>query len=153
MGAALPVMLVFSMPMRELLAMMLNDAQPDPGASWLSIAERYPAAIVDLLQADGGFVRDGALLSAAFLLAGLALLFVLGRGARASGATRLLQAGAVAGALYVLAVPIFSAFRLELVLVPMAAFGLALGLEWAAARAAIPGWARTAVPASGRASS
>jgi hypothetical protein len=152
-AAALPVMLVFSMPMRELLAMMLNDAQPDPGASWVSIAERYPAAIVDLLQADGGFVRDGALLSAAFLLAGLALLFVLGRGARASGATRLLQAGAVAGALYVLAVPIFSAFRLELVLVPMAAFGLALGLEWAAARAAIPGWARTAVPASGRASS
>ena len=30
---------------------------------------------------------------------------------------------------YVLAAPVFSAFRLELVLVPMAAFGLALALE------------------------
>ena len=152
-AATVPVMLVFSMPMRELLAMMLNDAQPDPGASWLSIAERYPAAIVDLLQADGGFVRDGALLSAAYLLVGLALLFVLGRGSRGSAATTLLKAGAVVGAAYVLAVPIFSAFRLELVLVPMAAFGLALGVEWVAARAALPGWARPAIPASGRASS
>lgn len=151
-AAVLPVMLVFSMPLRELLAMMLNDAQPDPGASWVSIVERYPAAIVDLLQADGGFVRDGALLSAAFLLAGLVLLFVLGRGSRASGATTLLKAGAVAGAAYVLAVPVFSAFRLELVLVPMAAFGLAFGLEWAAARVAVASRLGLAVPASERAS-
>ena len=40
-----------------------------------------------------------------------------------------MMAGAIAGAAYVLVVPIFSAFRLELVLVPMAAFGLALGAE------------------------
>ena len=49
-----------------------------------------------------------------------------------------MKAGAVAGAAYVLAVPVFSAFRLELVLVPMAAVGLALG-----ARARWPRWPPT----------
>jgi len=98
-------------------------------------------------------VRNGAWLSALFLLAGLALLFVLGRGSRASSGISLLKATAVAGALYVLAVPIFSAFRIELVLVPMAAFGLGLGLEWLAARVTLPSLARRAIPASGRASS
>lgn len=152
-AAAVPVMLLFAMPLRELLAMMLNDAQPDPGASWASVAERYPGAIVELLQADGGFVREGAWLSAAYLIAGVGLLFLLGRGRRGSSATTLLKGAAVAGVGYVLAVPIFSAFRLELVLVPMAAFGLALGLEWAAARVAFPsraglaeGRARSAPP-------
>ena len=150
--ASIPVALIFSMPMRELLAMMLNDAQPDPGASWVSIGERYPGAIVDMLQADGGYVRDGAWISAIYLIAGLGLLFLLTRGPRASAATSLLKAAAVAGALYVVAVPIFSAFRLELVLVPMAAFGLGLGLEWLAARASLPSLVRHPVPASGRAS-
>jgi hypothetical protein len=152
-AAALPVLALFSMPLRELLAMMLNGIQPDPGASWGTIASRYPSAIVDLLQADGGFVRDGAWLSAAYLIGGVVLLFLLTRGANGSPAMTLLKAGAVAGAGYVLAVPVFSAFRLELVLVPMAAFGLALGLEWAVARVALRNVLRTPVPASGRASS
>ena len=151
-AAALPVLALFSMPLRELLAMMLNGIQPDPGASWGTIASRYPGAIVDLLQADGGFVRDGAWLSAAYLIGGVVLLFLLTRGPNGSPAMTLLKAGAVAGAGYVLAVPVFSAFRLELVLVPMAAFGLGLGLEWAAARAPLRSWLRTPVPASGRAS-
>jgi hypothetical protein len=137
-AAALAVVAIFPMPMRELLAMMLNDAQPDPAASWGSVLGRYPSAIADLLQADGGYVRDGAWFSALYLIAGLGLLFVLGRGRNATPTTTLLKAGAVAGAAYVVAVPIFSAFRLELVLVPMAAFGLALGLEWIAARATVP---------------
>jgi hypothetical protein len=152
-AAALPVLALFSMPLRELLAMMLNGIQPDPGASWGTIASRYPSAIVDLLQADGGFVRDGAWLSAAYLIGGVLLLFLLTRGANGSPAMTLLKAGAVAAAGYVLAVPVFSAFRLELVLVPMAAFGLALGLEWAVARVALRNVLRTPVPASGRAGS
>jgi hypothetical protein len=153
LAAAVPAALIFSMPMRELLAMMLNDAQPDPGASWVSILERYPGAIIDLLQADGGYVRDGAWGSALYLLAGIVLLFALSRGQRATASTTLLKAAVVAGAGFVVAVPIFSAFRLELVLVPMAAFGLALGLEWIAARVALPSLVRPAVSASGRASS
>jgi hypothetical protein len=147
-AAVVPVLLALSMPMRELLGMMLNDIRPDPGASWTSIAERYPAAIVDLVHANGGFVRDGAWLSAGYLLGGLALLLLLSRGAHASAAATLLKAGAVAGAAYVVAIPVFSAFRLELVLVPMAAYGLALCLEWAAARVTVPEVMRPSVRAN-----
>ena len=76
-AAALPAVIAIPVPMRELLAQMLNALQPAPDMSWGTIAGRYPAAIVDLLQADGGFVRDGAWFSAVYLLAGLGLLFVL----------------------------------------------------------------------------
>ena len=71
-AAALPAVLAIPVPMRELLAQMLNDAQPAPDASWGDDrSASYPGAIVDLLQADGGFVRDGAWYSAAYLLVGL----------------------------------------------------------------------------------
>jgi hypothetical protein len=143
LAAAAPVALLFSMPMRELLAMMLNDnIQPVQDPTWGFIAERYPGAIVDLLQADGGFVRDGAWYSATYLLAGLVLLFVFGRGDRGGVQVTFLKAGAVVGALSVLVVPIFSAFRLELVCVPMAAFGLALAAERVVEWARGLSWAR-----------
>jgi hypothetical protein len=127
--AALPAVFAVSVPMRELLAQMLNGLQPAPGLPWSEIAGRYPGAIVDLLQADGGFVRDGAWYSALYLLAGLALLFWFGRGSARTPAVTLLQAAVLSGVAYVLAVPVFSAFRLELVLVPMAAFGLGLAAQ------------------------
>jgi hypothetical protein len=138
--AALPAVVAVRVPMRELLAQMLNGLQPAPDLSWGTIAGRYPSAIVDLLQADGGFVRDGAWYSALYLIAGLVLLVVLARSARRDPATLLIAGGALAGLAYVLVVPVFSAFRLELVLVPMAAFGLALGGERLAARVTAPAW-------------
>lgn len=128
-AAALPVLLLFSVPTRELLAMMLNDAQPDPSASWGSVAGNYPGAIADLVRADGGYVRDGAWFSALYLAGGLGLLFLLGRAGRREPVMTFLWAGALASLVYVLLVPIFSAFRLELACIPMAAFGLALGAE------------------------
>lgn len=128
-AATIPVMVAFPVPMRELLGQMLNDLQPAPDATWASIAADYPGAIVELLRANGGFVRDGAWYSAAYFMAGLLLLFALRGGRPADPAVTLLRAGAVAGALFVVVVPVFSAFRLELVWVPMAAFGLALGAE------------------------
>jgi hypothetical protein len=141
-AAAVPAMLAAPVSMRELLAQMFNDAQPAPDASWGEVVRQFPGAIVDFLQADGGFVRNGAWYSAAFLLVGLALLFLLSRGRHSSPATTLMKAGAVAGAAFVLAVPIFSAFRIELVLVPMAAVGLALGIQRLAALAVERGWAK-----------
>ena len=137
-AAALPAVLAIRVPLRELLAQMLNGLQPAPDLGWGEIASRYPGAIVDLLQADGGFVRDGAWYSALYLLAGLGLLLVRARDGRRGPAKILMIAGAAAGAAYILTVPVFSALRLELVLVPMAAFGLASGAEWAAERAVIP---------------
>jgi hypothetical protein len=134
LAAALPVAALFAMPLKELMAMMLNGFRPVPDASWGFVADRYPGAVADLLRADGGFVRDGAWLSAAYLAGGLALLFLLSRGSRGDAGTTMLKAAAVAGALSVLVIPIFSAFRLELVCVPMAAFGLALACERLAER-------------------
>lgn len=128
-AATIPVLLLFPMPMRPLLAQMLNDAQPVGDPTWGFIVERYPGAILDLAQANGGFVRDGAWYSAIFILTGLISLFAFTRGKRATPSASLLKAAAAAGSLYVIAVPIFSAFRLELVWVPMAAFGLALLTE------------------------
>jgi hypothetical protein len=141
-AAALPAVLAIQVPMRELLAQMLNDAQPAPDAPWSEIVRQFPGAIVDMLQADGGFVRDGAWYSAAFLLVGLVSLFVFTRGSRSTPATTLMKAGAVAAAAFVIAVPIFSAFRIELVLVPMAAVGLAFAVERIAALAVERGWAK-----------
>jgi hypothetical protein len=126
-AAALPAYLMFEAPMRELLAAAVSDMQPRPDASWAWIIERYPAAIVDHIRSDLGYVRDGAWLSGAYLAGGVVLLFALGRGR--DSARMLLRAAAVVALLYTFAVPVFSALRIELVLVPAAAFGLAAGLE------------------------
>jgi hypothetical protein len=126
--AALPAMLAITVPMRELLAQMLTaDLQPRPDASWGTIIADYPGALVELVRANGGFVRDGAFLSAAYLGGGLIALFAFGR--RAVAGDLFLMLGALAGVLYVLTVPVFSAFRLELVWVPFAAVGLGLAAE------------------------
>ncbi len=60
----------------------------------------------------------------------------------------MMTAGAVVSLLYVLAAPVFSAFRLELVFVPMAAYALALGVELVLARIAGKAPAPDAVAAS-----
>jgi hypothetical protein len=125
--AALPAYLMFEAPMRELLAAAVSDMQPRPDESWLWIAQHYPAAIVDHVRSDLGYVRDGAWLSGAYLALGMVLLFAVARGP--DPARMLLRAAAVVALLYVLAVPVFSALRIELVFVPAAAFGLAAGLE------------------------
>jgi hypothetical protein len=127
-AAALPALLFFGTPMRELLAFAVSDFQPRPDASWLYIAERYPDAIVELIRGNAGFVRRGEWLTGLYLAGGLALLFVLARGTGDRLAT-LMRVFAAAGVLYVMAVPLFSAFRLELVFVPAAAYGLAAGLQ------------------------
>jgi hypothetical protein len=141
-AAALPALIAVQVPLRELLGQMLNDLQPNPDASWSWIAGRYPDAVVELLRADGGFVRDGAWYSAAYLAVGVLMLFLLTRGERGSAAATFMKAGTLAGCAYVLAVPVFSAFRLELVLVPFAAFGLALAAEHVLERIAVPSLVR-----------
>jgi hypothetical protein len=151
LAAIVPATLAFSAPMKELLSMMLNDGlQPVRDPSWGFVAEHWPGAVIDLLQADGGYVRDGAWLSAGYLIVGLVLLFALGRSERAPQWMTFLRAAAVAGALSVLVVPVFSAFRLDLVCVPMAAFGLGLGAERALAAVGRLAWPRLPVAEPGR---
>jgi hypothetical protein len=137
-AAALPALFLFPVSLRELLAFAVNGSQPPPESSWSFIAEKYPGALVELLRSNGGFIRDGEWYTAAYFLVGAACLFLLARGARGDLAGSLMKAAAVLSPAFVLVVPVFSAFRLELVFVPVAAFGLALGLERLAERLSLP---------------
>jgi hypothetical protein len=139
-AAVLPALLLFPVPVRNLLALLVNDSDIPSDPSWGFIVRSYPGAVFDLVHANGGFVRDGEWYAALFLGGGILLLAALAaRGDyRRSTATKLMVAGAVLALVYVFAVPAFSAFRIELVLVPMAAYGIAVaahvGLERLAAR-------------------
>jgi hypothetical protein len=127
-AAALPAVVLFSVPARDLLALLVNNSEPSADTSLGFILRHYPHAVVELVRANVGFLRRGEWYTAAYLVGGvLALLGLLWkRAATRSPSAALMAAGAVVGLGYVLAAPSFSAFRLELVFVPMAAYGLAL---------------------------
>jgi hypothetical protein len=128
-AAALPAVVFFGAPVRRLLALLVNGNDIPPDASWSFIARHYPGALVELVRANGGFLRDGEWYTGLLLVGGVVLLLFLAvRGnPRGSAVTMLMTAGAVVSLVYVFAAPSFSAFRLELVFVPMAVYGIALG--------------------------
>jgi hypothetical protein len=135
--AALPALIAFKTPVRDLLALLVNNSQPPEHPTWSFIASHYPRAVWQLVRANVGFLRRGEWYTAVYLVGGVVALLALVRRRRALGMTgTLMTAAAVLGVLYVLAAPVFSAFRLELVVVPVAAYGLALAAESFAARAA-----------------
>ena len=114
----------------------MNDSEPSADTSWGFIAGHYPGALVELLRANVGFLRRGEWYTALFLVGGVLalLLLVWRRRETRDAATTVMAAGAILALGYVLAAPVFSAFRLELVFVPMAAWGVALAAERVAAR-------------------
>ena len=125
--AALPALVFFTTPVRELLALAVNGSEPSTDTSWGFIARHYPGAVLDLVRSNVGFLRRGEWYTALFLVGGVISLFFLAWRRRPNDQpTTLMTAAAAAGLGYVLAGPVFSAFRLELVFVPMAAYGLAL---------------------------
>ena len=128
-AAAVPAALLFPALLRELLAFAVNDFEPAPGFSWADIARLYPGTLLEALRSDAGFVRGGQWYTGLYFVAGLALLLVLARGRTDDRPVRLLRASVASAILYLLTVPLFSAFRLELVLVPAAAFGFGLAAE------------------------
>lgn len=135
-AAALPALIFFTTPVRDLLALAVNDSNPSADTSWGFIARHYPGALLELIRANVGFLRRGEWYTALFFIGGVAALLVLAWRRRPNDmTTTLMTAGAVLGLGYVLAGPVFSAFRLELVFVPMAAYGLALVAELGSARA------------------
>jgi hypothetical protein len=136
-AAALPALILFKTPVRDLLALLVNHSQVPSDTSWSFIASHYPRAAWELVRANAGFLRRGEWYTAFYFAAGVLAVFafVRRRGELGLAGTLMLSA-AVLGLLYVLAAPVFSAFRLELVVVPVAAYGLALGAEAVAARAA-----------------
>ena len=134
-AATLPALLLFTTPVRELLALLVNDSEPSSDTSLGFIASHYPGALVELVRANVGFLRRGEWYTTLFLVGGVLtlLLLVWRRPETRNRATTLMTAGAVFALGYVLAAPVFSAFRLELVFVPMAAWGVALAGERVAA--------------------
>ncbi len=130
-AAALPALVLFRAPVRDLLALLVNDSEIPSDTSWTFILSHYPGAALELIHANGGFIRDGQWYATLYLVGGVALLLALAmRGHyERSVTTRMMTAGAVLSLLYVFAAPVFSAFRLELVFVPMAAYGIALASQ------------------------
>ena len=121
----------------NLLALLVNDSNLPSDTSWSFIARHYPGAVVDLIRANAGFLRDGEWYTALYFLgAGLSLALCLIWLRRRDPVTLLMAAGAVLSVLYVVAAPAFSAFRLELAFVPMAAYAIALATEAVVARIA-----------------
>ena len=135
LAAALPALLIFQTPVRDLLALLVNHSDVPSNPSWSFIVGHYPRALYELVRANVGFLRRGEWFTAIYLVGGvLALLALVWRRRTSSATTTLMTAGAILGLVYVLAAPVFSAFRLELVFVPMAAYGLALATELVASR-------------------
>lgn len=136
LAAALPALLVFTTPVRKLLALLVNGSDVPSDSSWSFIVQHYPQALGELVRANGGFLRDGEWYTGLYLIGGvlLLLLFSLRGHHHRSTTTMLMTAGAVVSLLYVLAAPVFSAFRLELVFVPMAAYGIAFATDLLLAR-------------------
>jgi hypothetical protein len=129
LAAALPALFLFAVPLRELLAFAVSDFTPAPNLPWSEIVQRHPGTLLETLRSNAGFVRQGEWYTGAYFALGLVFLFLLARRVSGDRAVTLVRAGAVASVLYMLTVPLFSGFRLELVFVPAAAFGFALALE------------------------
>jgi hypothetical protein len=132
-AAMVPAAVIFTVPIRELIAFNVvgHDIARDP--SWGFIARNYPGALESFLRSDAGFVFRGAWYTAAYLGIGVVSLFVLTWRSKAAFPV-VLQGASLVALLYVLSIPAFSAFRIELIFVPMASFGLAYAAEWVAAR-------------------
>lgn len=135
-AAALPALLLFKTPVRELLALLVNESEPSADTSWGFILGHYPEAVIDLVRANVGFLRRGEWYTALYFLGGVAALFTIAwkQRAKVDARTSLFVAAGVAAILYVLAAPVFSAFRLELAALPMAAWGIAMTVEWVTER-------------------
>jgi hypothetical protein len=124
--AILPAPLAFGAPLREALAYTFNHFYPAPNVGWNFVFERYWPQLKHMLDEDGSFVLRHPEVGLVYG-AGVGLLFLLRLGR--DPFIQLLRGGFVAAVLYLLVLPQYSAFRLELVLLPAAAVGLAAATE------------------------
>lgn len=146
--AALPAVLLFRTPARDLLALLVNHSNVPTDRSWSFVISHYPRTVFELVRANVGFLRRGEWYTAFYLVGGVIALLALIRQRRAGDIwPSLLRASVFLAMGYVFAAPVFSAFRLELVFVPMAAYGLALATEVATARAGGLDWLAVSTPA------
>jgi hypothetical protein len=129
--ASLPAPLLFGAPARELMAYTLNQFRPPSSPSWGFIRSRYVAGEKGLVKDDLTYLLHHPYVGV-FALGGLIALVAISR-LRGDAAVSLLRAGILGAVVLVLLAPNFTALRLELPFVPLAAFGLGLAIDaaWA----------------------
>jgi hypothetical protein len=137
--AALPPLLLFTVPAKEQLAFLLNGRVVPEEPSWGFVLDRYPEAVEDLLTANWDFIGAAETpyldwhelmppLAVVSALGLLALLFLSPWGGRDAFLVTM-RASLLGGIASVLLLPGFSYLRLELVFLPAIAAGLAMGGE------------------------
>ena len=127
--ASLPAPLLFRAPVREILAYTLNQFQPPPNPSWGFIRSRYVDGEKGLVKDDLTYLLHHPYVGL-YAIGGLVALYAIRRHGDVGGA--LLRAGVLGAVFLLLLAPNFTALRLELPFIPLAAYGLALALEWLA---------------------
>lgn len=127
--ASLPAPLLFSVPLREHLAYVFNDLRIPTDTSWGGILSEYPSALVELVRSDLRYPLETAVppyTALLGLLAVAALAFLVVHAVRGDSFARFMTAAGVGGLGTILIVADASDLRLELVLLPVVATGLAL---------------------------
>jgi hypothetical protein len=126
LAAAIPAPLIWSVSVREQLAYVFSDHTEPRDTSWGFVAGEYLPHLGDVVDRYVDYAT-GHPHVVLFFLTGIVCAFALAP--RRDPFFTLLQ-GSFAGYLLLLVVgPTFSIFRYELVLVPLAAAGVALGAE------------------------
>jgi hypothetical protein len=124
--ASLPAPLLFGAPTREIMAYTLNQFRPPAHATWGFIRSRYVAGEKGLVKDDLTYLAHHPYVGL-FAAGGIVALYAIR--SRGDDAAALIR-GAVVGAVVLLLVaPNFTALRLELPFVPLAAYGVALALD------------------------
>ncbi len=123
--ASLPAPLLFGAPTREIMAYTLNQFRPPANATWGFIRSRYVNGEKGLVKDDLTYLIHHPYVGL-FAVGGIIALYAV----RNDDLSTKLLRGAVVGAVVLLLVaPNFTGLRLELPFVPLAAYGVALGLD------------------------
>jgi hypothetical protein len=140
--ASLPAPLLFGAPTREIMAYTLNQFRPPAHATWGFIRSRYVDGEKGLVKDDLTYLLHHPYVGL-FAVGGIVALYAIR--SRGDEAASLLRGGVVGAIALLLVAPNYTMLRLELPFVPLAAYGVALGLD--AVRRRAP---RRPVPVPGR---
>jgi hypothetical protein len=122
--AALPAPLLLGAPIREAMAYTFGVYYEQPDSSWGWVAARYWPNLRRLARYNVTYLEHHPF-TALYLVGGYLALFVIR--ARGDRFIRFFRAAALSSILFDALQPVYTAFRLELTFVPIAAAGLAVG--------------------------
>jgi len=138
--AALPAPLIFGASLREQIAYTFNSNHIPQDSSWGFIISEYPQHVRDALQGTWSYLTSsdpsylpgygGVLIPLAIpLLIGIAIVLSVRFPPPRDPFPILIRGALLGGVAYLLVLPHFSLLRYELVLLPVAGVGIAVGVE------------------------